>query len=194
MSGRRSARFPRFRLRSETTSALTAAQQPYYRYIPPHALQTLISLFSPPLPYAEDRPLAFLARAVSVGSIGGSLIASMRHFVPALRLHRPLPVNILLGASTGTVCSVAFTSLVLVAGIRGREDVELQDHAWRPENEGQLEADNWRYGGMAAAAGTALAIGNIRALGWRAFVGAAGLGSVSGTVGYLAWTYGSGLH
>ncbi|POR32712.1 Uncharacterized protein TPAR_07086, partial [Tolypocladium paradoxum] len=75
--------------------------------------------------------------------------------------------------------------------MQGRQPIEWQDRSWRLlENEGQLETDDWTYAGMGAAAAAAVATGRVRALGWRGLVGATGLGSVGGVVGYLAWRYG----
>jgi len=174
-----------------------------------HALpsppSTMSRLF-PHTAYAEDQPLSHLiltthvlTRGLTAGTMLGTLVATARHSIPALRpraasaaaLARPLPAKVLLGASAGSVAGVGLLAVALAARMRGREDVEWRDRAWRLlENEGQLETDDWTYAGMGLAAGTALATGKVRAMGWRALVGAMGLGSVGGMVGYMAWRYG----
>lgn len=71
----------------------------------------------------------------------------------------------------------------------GREEIEWQDRSWRLlENKGQLETDDWTYGGMLAGlAATALLR---RPVGWAAALGSVGAGSVAGTLGYMGWRYG----
>jgi len=67
----------------------------------------------------------------------------------------------------------------------GREEIEWKDRAWRLcENEGQMGVDNWSLGGMGVGAASA-GLG-MRALGWKGVVGGAALGSIVGTVGYMA--------
>ncbi|KAJ6438405.1 hypothetical protein O9K51_08997 [Purpureocillium lavendulum] len=165
-----------------------------------------MSRLFPHTAYAEDQPLAHviltthvLTRGVTAGTLVGVGVATLRHAVPALRpraasaaaLARPLRAKALLGASSGALAGVALLAVALAGRMRGREPVEWQDRAWRLlENEGQLETDDWTYAGMGLAAGTAVATGQVRVLGWRALVGAMGLGSVGGMVGYMAWRYG----
>ncbi len=73
----------------------------------------------------------------------------------------------------------------------GREEIEWKDRSWRlMESKGQLETDDWTYGGMVAGlAATALFK---RPLGLVAAVGSVGTGSAVGVLGYLGWRY--GLH
>lgn len=58
------------------------------------------------------------------------------------------------------------------------------------ENKGQLECDDWTYGGMALGAGwaTALRTGDGPLL--RRALGGMGIGSLLGMVGYMGWRYG----
>lgn len=56
------------------------------------------------------------------------------------------------------------------------------------ENKGQLETDDWTYGGMAA--GLAATVLLKRPVGWVAALGSVGTGSVVSTLGYMAWRYG----
>jgi len=71
----------------------------------------------------------------------------------------------------------------------GREEIEWKDRSWRLlENKGQVETDDWTYGGMAVGlAATALLK---RPVGWATTVGSIGTGSVAGTLGYMGWRYG----
>lgn len=80
--------------------------------------------------------------------------------------------------------------MALLGRMQGRENIEWKDRSWRLlENEGQLETDDWTYIGMAVAPAVLVARKGPN-LGWRSYVGAAGLGSVVGMVGYMAWRYG----
>ncbi|UNI18785.1 hypothetical protein JDV02_005035 [Purpureocillium takamizusanense] len=165
-----------------------------------------MSRLFPHTAYAEDQPLAHLiltthvlTRGITAGALLGATLSAARHSIPSLRpraasaaaLAPPLPAKVLLGASSGSVAGLGILAVALAGRMRGREDVEWRDRAWRLlENEGQLETDDWTYAAMGLAAGTAVATGRVRALGWRALVGAMGLGSVGGMVGYMAWRYG----
>ena len=72
----------------------------------------------------------------------------------------------------------------------GREDIEWKDRSWRLlENRGQVECDDWTYGGMLAGAATAV-MGGGAAQGWRGVAGRVGLGSIIGMGGYMGWRYG----
>jgi hypothetical protein len=110
----------------------------------------------------------------------------------ALKPQLPLTTRLLLGSGTGTVVALALLSVGLVGRMRGREDIEWRDRAWRlMENEGQLENDDWAYAGMVGGlAALGLSGKRIGATGWRPVVGAIGAGSVVGMVGYMGWRYG----
>lgn len=100
---------------------------------------------------------------------------------------------------TASAVGLGLMGLALAGRMRGREHIEWRDRAWRLlENPGQLETDDWTYGGAAAGL-VALGLwrragaketGGGRGGGWRAVAGAAGLGSLAGTVGYMVWRYG----
>ena len=73
--------------------------------------------------------------------------------------------------------------------MRGKEEIEWQDRSWRLlENKGQVEVDDWTYGGMAAGLVTSVAKG--RSLGWRGVIGSVGAGSLVGMMGYMGWRRG----
>ncbi|KAF6819165.1 hypothetical protein CSOJ01_01550 [Colletotrichum sojae] len=99
--------------------------------------------------------------------------------------------------STGTASLIGMTlmGLALAGRMQGREDIEWRDRSWRLlANEGQVETDDWTVGGtVAGLVGLGVwrqAGGAAAGAGVRVVAGAAGVGSVVGTVGYLAWRYG----
>ncbi|KAJ0334420.1 hypothetical protein COL5a_000477 [Colletotrichum fioriniae] len=98
-------------------------------------------------------------------------------------------------SGTASAIGLGLTGVAMLARMYGREDIEWRDRAWRlMESRSQLEVDDWTYGGAAAgvaALGVARAAGvKGSALGVRVVAGAAGLGSLAGTVGYMVWRYG----
>ena len=73
----------------------------------------------------------------------------------------------------------------------GREEIEWKDRSWRLlESKGQVETDDWSYGGMLL--GLAATAFLKRPVGWVAVIGSVGTGSAVGVVGYMGWRY--GLH
>ncbi|KAH8882798.1 hypothetical protein GQ53DRAFT_753329 [Thozetella sp. PMI_491] len=169
-----------------------------------------MSRLFPHPPYAEDQPLSrtvlathVLTRGATSGAIVGLAIAAGRESLRRFR-STPLPASspglatqFLRGAGVGTVWGTGFLALGLAGRMWGRQEIEWQDRSWRLlENEGQLETDDWTYGGaLAGLAGVVLAaraggLGGIKALTWRGVLGGAGAGSAAGTFGYLGWRYG----
>jgi hypothetical protein len=70
-----------------------------------------------------------------------------------------------------------------------KEPIEWADRSWRLlENKGQVEVDDWGYGG--AVLGTAAAIFARTNMGWRGVLGGAGLGSLVGVGGYMVYRHG----
>ncbi|QYS95055.1 hypothetical protein H0G86_002370 [Trichoderma simmonsii] len=162
-----------------------------------------MSRYFPHTPYAEDQPLSHviltthvLTRAVTAGSIIGLVLTSVRQSIPSLRRPGPLSEKLLLSATRSTIITTAIVGVGLTARMWGREPIEWQDRSWRLlENRGQLETDDWTYGGMGGALlATGLmgvrGAGGPAKLGWRGVAGAAGIGSVGGMIGYMAWRYG----
>ncbi|KAK5989569.1 hypothetical protein PT974_11096 [Cladobotryum mycophilum] len=159
-----------------------------------------MSRFFPHTPYAEDQPFSHviltthvLTRAISVGTIIGMGITSIRQSIPSLRRPGPFPEKILISSSRNILVTIGLTSVGLTARMWGRETIEWQDRSWRLlENRGQVETDDWTYAGM----GVALAAVALRGksgpakLGWQGITGAIGMGSVGGMVGYCTWRYG----
>ncbi|KAM3476116.1 hypothetical protein MY8738_007106 [Beauveria namnaoensis] len=174
--------------------------------------------------YAEDQPLArtiltthVATRAVTLGTLLGVAATSARTVIPALRRpkvqqqqQQPFAARLLRSCAGSILATLGVAGVGLVVRMWGRDDIEWRDRSWRLlESKGQLETDDWTYGGMGAAAATsALVIVKAKAktgagggarkktpppvlvLGWRGLVGAAGLGSVGGMMGYLGWRYG----
>ncbi|KAK1599482.1 uncharacterized protein LY79DRAFT_535199 [Colletotrichum navitas] len=168
-----------------------------------------MSRYFPHAAYAEDQPLArtiltvhVLARGYTVGAVVGlgvSAVGGLYTRILGPKASAPAPVTTALRSarflrSTGTASAVGLglMGFALLGRVWGRSDIEWRDRAWRlMENQGQLETDDWTYGGAAAGLFAAAATPQMRAAGgWRAVAGAAGLGSVAGTVGYLVWRYG----
>lgn len=168
-----------------------------------------MSRYFPHTPYAEDQPLAHAilathvaTRAVTTGSVLGLAITGARSL-----FSRPsseaFSARLLRSCANSTVITLGVVGVGLAGRMWGREAVEWQDRSWRLlENRGQVETDDWTYAGAGAAA-LAAGVVTVRsrgaeagrkpavaALGWRGVVGAAGLGSVGGMLGYLGWRYG----
>ncbi|KAK2002680.1 hypothetical protein LX36DRAFT_221096 [Colletotrichum falcatum] len=168
-----------------------------------------MSRYFPHAVYAEDQPLArtiltvhVLARGYTAGAVVGlgvSAVGGLYNRIRGANASAPAPITTALRSarllrSTGTASAVGLglMGIALAERMRGRDDIEWRDRAWRlMANRGQLETDDWTYGGAAAGLFAAAATPHVRAIGGRrAVAGAAGLGSVAGTVGYLVWRYG----
>ncbi|KAM3534829.1 hypothetical protein MY4038_001910 [Beauveria bassiana] len=182
-----------------------------------------MSRYFPHTAYAEDQPLArtiltthVATRAVTLGTLLGVAATSARTVIPALRpkveqqqqqqQQQPFAARLLRSCAGSILATLGVAGVGLVVRMWGRDDIEWRDRSWRLlESRGQLETDDWTYGGMGAAGATsALVMVKARAagarkktpppavlvLGWRGLVGAAGLGSVGGMMGYLGWRYG----
>ncbi|KAI0457929.1 hypothetical protein F5B21DRAFT_56976 [Xylaria acuta] len=164
-----------------------------------------MSRYFPHPAYAEDQPLARAiltthveTRAVTTGAIIGAGIVGVREALqrfrkatPSSTLTTPRSQLYLRTAGVSTLWTIGIVSVGLVGRMWGREEIEWQDRSWRLlENKGQLETDDWTYGGMAA--GLAAAVLFKRPVGWVATAGSVGAGSVAGMLGYMGWRY--GLH
>lgn len=163
-----------------------------------------MSRLFPHPPYAEDQPLYHtiltvhvLTRAVTAGTIIGAGVFFAKDIYQRVRSRPPpaLPRAQLLlrSAGVGSTAAVGLLSVALVGRMWGRQEIEWRDRSWRLlENKGQLETDDWTYGGALVGLGgaAALARGGLAGLGLRGSVGAVGAGTVAGTVGYMVWRYG----
>ncbi len=169
-----------------------------------------MSRFFPHPPYAEDQPLGrtiltthVLTRGATTGTLVALAVLAGRRTVGWLRsapVPAPSAAHVLRSAGTGALWGVGFLGLALVGRMWGREDIEWRDRSWRLlENQGQLETDDWTYGGavvglvgaaVGARRGGAAAAAAAASLTGRELLGAAGVGTAVGTVGYMAWRYG----
>ncbi|OAA41945.1 hypothetical protein BBO_05304 [Beauveria brongniartii RCEF 3172] len=156
-----------------------------------------MSRYFPHTAYAEDQPLArtilathVATRAVTLGTLLGITMTGARTIIPALRpwvehqqqQQPPFAARLLRSCSGSILATLGVAGVGLVVRMWGRDDIEWRDRSWRlMESKGQLETDDWTYGGIAAAATTAALV---------MVKGAAGLGSVGGMMGYLGWRYG----
>lgn len=168
-----------------------------------------MSRFFPQAAYAEDQPLSHtiltvhcLTRGATTGALVGSGVFAAREVLQrppsSPSPSSPAPIRPLLpsqrflrAAGTGTAIGTVLLALATAGRMAGRGEIEWQDRSWRLlGNRGQVECDDFTYGGAVVGLGAFNALGLNAGVGWRGPVGAAGVGSVLGTVGYMAWRYG----
>lgn len=158
-----------------------------------------MSRYFPHPAYAEDQPLSktiltvhVLTRAVTTGTVIGTGVFGAQELVRRVRKRPsplvPRPQRFLRTTGASTLWALGILSVGLAGRMWGRGEIEWKDRSWRlMESKGQLETDDWTYGGMAAGlAASALA----RPGGWVGVVGAVGTGSFAGMLGYMGWRYG----
>ncbi|KAB8217762.1 hypothetical protein BDV33DRAFT_232597 [Aspergillus novoparasiticus] len=121
------------------------------------------------------------------------------------------PATLLMRSTgTGAVIGLGAMAAMLPYYLVKWEPIEWQDRSWRLlENQGQVEVDTWGFVGavlgvtglvvMARRNGRMFQLTGheevsslvlLRALGWRNAFASAGMGSLSGVLGYLGWRYG----
>ncbi|MCJ1407343.1 hypothetical protein MMC19_001414 [Ptychographa xylographoides] len=97
---------------------------------------------------------------------------------------------------TGALVGTAVAGLMLAGRMYGKETIEWQDRSWRLlEHRGQMEVDAFSVAGMAGGVVGLVAVGVATGrsgvdkgmVGWRGRVGAVGVGSLVGLVGYFGW-------
>ncbi|KAI1332050.1 hypothetical protein F5Y16DRAFT_212639 [Xylariaceae sp. FL0255] len=168
-----------------------------------------MSRYFPHTSHAEDQPLSHTillthigTRSITTGAIIGSGVFAAQKILRSRGSVRPGPSAVPLPPSVfptthqflrvagkSTIWTLGVVSLGTVARMWGREEIEWQDRSWRLlESKGQLETDDWTYGGMVA--GLAASALLRRPVGGLAVLGAVSMGSVAGTAGYMAWRYG----
>lgn len=158
-----------------------------------------MSRLFPHPPYAEDQPYRkailtthVLTRGFQAGALVGSILSVPVYFLrkptSSAYLPRFYPFQLLRSAGVGSAVGTGVLGVGLVARMWGREEIEWADRSWRLlENTGQVEVDDWGYGGaILGAAGTYFS-GNVARLGWRGLLGGAGLGSLAGVGAYTIW-------
>jgi hypothetical protein len=155
-------------------------------------------------PFAEDQPSSHsilythvLTRAFQAGSMAGADVGTvlfvLRRFgalaprVPP----RTFMATVLRSTGVGAVVGTGLMAVALPLRMRDQEEIQWQDRSWRLlENQGQVECDDWTYGGMALGAVSTLILGRAKGVGLSGAVGRVGMGSILGTLGYLGWRYG----
>jgi hypothetical protein len=153
-----------------------------------------MSRFFPHPPYAEDQPYSktiltthVLSRGFTAGALIGALLSLPSHYIR--KPPHSLPTTLIRSAGLGTVIGTSLLSIGLAARMWDKEPIEWKDRSWRLlENKGQVEVDDWSYGG--AVMGAAAAVTARTKLGWRGYLGGMGLGSLVGVGGYMVWRHG----
>ncbi|KAI9678286.1 MAG: hypothetical protein M1817_006231 [Caeruleum heppii] len=164
-----------------------------------------MSRFFPHTPYAEDQPLSrtlltthVLHRGFQVGTTLGLLAGGTRTLIlPLVRSSHPRLSTALVralverSAGVGALAGTAAVMVMLPMKMWDQTEIQWQDRAWRlRENEGQMEVDDWSLTGTAAGA---LLVGWKTMRGeagrWKRIVGGAGMGNMTGVLGYLTWRY-----
>ncbi|KAK6849925.1 hypothetical protein PG995_013758 [Apiospora arundinis] len=142
-----------------------------------------MSRYFPHTAYAEDQPLSHtiltthvLTRAVTTGAVLGTAMYGVRQvLLPLLSRSagtapKPTPAATAAAATvitkapfqqrffraTGvtTLWTLGIVSIGLAGRMWGREEIEWQDRSWRLlEHKGQLETDDWTYGGYGCGGG-----------------------------------------
>ena len=160
-----------------------------------------MSQFWPHTLYAEEQPLSHIiltthvfTRAFTAGSVFGAITGSSIYLLRQFNVlstspsTRPISFTRMLLRPSATGASITMALMVpgISARMWGRDGIEWKDRSWRLlENKGQTECDDWTYAGMIAGA----IAGSNSKIGGGGF-GGAGLGSVVGIIGYIAWRYG----
>ncbi|KAF2190655.1 hypothetical protein K469DRAFT_657146 [Zopfia rhizophila CBS 207.26] len=163
------------------------------------------SLFPHPA-YAEDQTLSheiLYFHVIRAGAATGSLIALATApsslLVSRYRQKTPftratLLPRLLTHSARGIVLGAIFGGLATWGRMRGKEEIEWQDRAWRLlENKWQVESDWWHLDGavVGVAAGLVAARrGKIPSGLGKAALGSAGLGMSSGVIGQMGWRFG----
>jgi len=155
-----------------------------------------MSRYFPHAPYAEEQPLSrtiltthVFTRALTMGTVAG--IFTLPYIRILNRASSFPPPTLLRWAGTGSLVTLTLFTIGLPIRMFGREEIEWKDRAWRlMENKGQLECDDWTYSAMALSAAAAVGSKNIRGRGLIGQIGAVGVGSVLGMVGYMGWRHG----
>ncbi|EAS37338.3 uncharacterized protein CIMG_02692 [Coccidioides immitis RS] len=153
-------------------------------------------------PYAEDQPhshiilpLHVIRAGLTVGSILSVVSATIFTAAKQPRTVSVYTTRLITYASRGSVAGMLAGAGMVTFKMRGREEIEWQDRAWRLlENKGQMEMDRWvPAGGVLGAVACVVAArrGKVPSLGTgTAALGGLGLGVAGGAAGYAGWRYG----
>jgi hypothetical protein len=160
-----------------------------------------MSRFFPHSAYAEDQPYPrailtthVMTRGFQASALVGSAIAVTSYYYsqkPSSALPRPFPAALLHSTAAGGIIGTGLMTAVLAVRMWNKEPIEWADRSWRLlENRGQVELDDWSYGGaVLGAAGVLFSASGSSTLGWRV-LGGSGLGSLLGAGGYMVWRHG----
>lgn len=168
----------------------------------------------PHTPYAEDQSFSRLIlishvlhrgfqTGAAIGVLGGtaSSILALRSSVSLSSAQAAS--RFVMSTGRGAVWGLGLMAILLPFRVSGLQKIEWQDRSWRLlENEGQVEVDNWSVGGATLGiAATALArrrgMISIVQTGTpislkaqlHSVIGGAGIGSLTGVLGYMVWRY-----
>ncbi|CCD46329.1 hypothetical protein BofuT4_P118790.1 [Botrytis cinerea T4] len=166
-----------------------------------------MSRYWPHPPYASDQPhsapilwIHILTRGPPTAAfltpfISGSALMYRKLPLPSSLLPRSQPLSFpsqllnLRSMGTNTLGVTFLFTLATIARMYGRTEIEYQDRSWRLlENKGQMESDDWMYGGMIVGALWKFKPGYL--VDWRVRIGSISAGSAIGVLGYLGWRYG----
>ena len=160
----------------------------------------MMSLLFPHTSYAEDQSLSSLIltthvlnRGFQSGILLGSLYGAGRFTFScgATKASAFFGIPLLRSAGVGGAVGVGLMVVGLPIRMWAREEIEWKDRAWRLlENKGQLECDTYGTIGTVAGLLGGASSNSIRKSGWISVAGGAGVGSLIGVVGYMAWRYG----
>ncbi|MCJ1243020.1 hypothetical protein MMC30_000216 [Trapelia coarctata] len=158
----------------------------------------------PPLPNLSSWRFAQTPHGPSSPGRAGPYDSPLALRALRLRAFSASPVvGVLRATGTGAVVGALAAGVALVGRMRGREDIEWRDRAWRLlENEGQMGVDVGSAVGMVVGAvGVGVmvlrgrgggAVKGMRGMtgtrvGWRGVVGGVGLGGLGGVGGWMGY-------
>ncbi|PQE20682.1 hypothetical protein CJF30_00001997 [Rutstroemia sp. NJR-2017a BBW] len=159
-----------------------------------------MSRFWPHTAYEEDQPYGksilwahILTRvpptAAVLGAttaVGGLTLRKLKILAPKA-LPSSFTTTLLRSIGVSTVYTTGVVAIATALKMHGREEIEWQERSWRLlENKGQVECDDFMYGGMALG----LLGGVGKKLPWQVRLGGLGAGSLMGVMTYMGWRYG----
>lgn len=151
--------------------------------------------------FAEDQPhptailtTHVLFRGFQTGAMLGPVVATAQRLYLSRRNPSkimPFLPAVIRATGTSAIVGTGLLALALVGRMWGREDIEWRDRSWRLlENKGQVEVDTWSLIGTGLGPLGLLFTQGGRGVGWKMFVGSAGLGGTAGVIGYMIWRHG----